>query len=180
MDYRQVIDRLRGFFDGRSARFAVVGGIALGAYGRARATFDLDIVTDATVQDDLVRFLEDGGYETVHRSDGYSNHIHEEDALGSVDVIYVRGETGRALFAGAREEDVLPGIRALVPRPEHLIAMKVHAMANDPGRAFEEMSDIGHLMRLPGVDRDEVREAFATRGLLERYRKLERALGRER
>jgi hypothetical protein len=30
----------------------------------------------------------------------------------------------------------------LVPRPEHLVAMKVHALANAPERVYKELADI--------------------------------------
>ena len=59
---------------------------------------------------------------------------------------------------------------------EHLAAMKIHAMKNDPSRAFQEMADIQFLMTLPGVDRDEIRAYFDKSGQLERFHELERSL----
>ena len=64
-------------------------------------------------------------------------------------------------------------MRIPVPRPEHLIAMKVVAMKNDPTRAYQDMADIRFLLSLPGVDRQEVRAQFTKHGLLERYLELE-------
>lgn len=60
-----------------------------------------------------------------------------------------------------------------VPRPEHLVAMKVVAMKNDPTRTFQDMADIRFLAGLQGVDREEIRSQFEKHGLLERYRELE-------
>ena len=37
---------------------------------------------------------------------------------------------------------VYPGFSAAIPRPEHLIAMKVHAIKNNPSRMFKDMADI--------------------------------------
>jgi hypothetical protein len=62
-----------------------------------------------------------------------------------------------------------------VPRKEHLIAMKVQAMKNDPSRTLQEMSDIGYLLK-HGTNRDEAREYFVKAGLLERWEELTRAL----
>jgi hypothetical protein len=42
--------------------------------------------------------------------------------------------------------------------------MKIHAMKNDPSRAFQEMPDLHFLLGLPGIDADEVRAAFARAG----------------
>ena len=54
--------------------------------------------------------------------------------------------------------------------------MKVHAMKNDPTRTFQEMADIQFLMKLPGVDRDQIREYFEESGQAERFHELVRSL----
>jgi len=176
MDYRGVLEELGRFFSDRGAPFAVIGGMGLRAYGLARATYDLDIAAEMRWQDELVGHLESLGYATLHRSTGYSNHLHEERPKGRVDVVYMRGETAEAVFGEARKVEIVPGAVVPVPRPEHLIAMKVHAMAEDPSRMFQELADIRHLMQQPDVDGEMVREAFAKRGLEERYRELEATL----
>jgi hypothetical protein len=56
-----------------------------------------------------------------------------------------------------------------VPKPEHLAAMKVHAIKNDPARRHQELADIRFLMSLPGVDRGEIRRYFESSGLGELY-----------
>jgi hypothetical protein len=61
-----------------------------------------------------------------------------------------------------------------VPRPEHLAAMKVQAMKNDPGRTLQEMADIQFLLQVPGIDEVEVRGYFERAGLLERYHEIKR------
>jgi hypothetical protein len=63
-----------------------------------------------------------------------------------------------------------------VARPEHLAAMKVQAMKNDPSRAFGDMADIGFLLRLPGVDRGEIAAYFDKHGMGDRFRELEASL----
>jgi hypothetical protein len=63
-----------------------------------------------------------------------------------------------------------------VPKPEHLVAMKVLAMKNDPGRTFQDLADIRILLMLPGVDREEIRHYFEQHGLRERFDDLERSL----
>jgi hypothetical protein len=70
----------------------------------------------------------------------------------------------------------LGGVTVSVPKPEHLAAMKVHAMKNDPNRTFREMADIQVFATLPGVDRQEIRRYFDAAGLMERFHELERSL----
>jgi hypothetical protein len=92
---------------------------------------------------------------------------------GAIDLVYVREPTSGRIFESARVLDGPGGTRIPVPRPEHLIAMKVVAMKNDPSRTFQDMADIRFLMSLPDIDRDEVRVQFEKHGLRERYLELE-------
>ena len=173
MDFVAVLHELLPFFEGRKVRYAVIGGVGLGGYGMSRATVDLDLVVDASAQEEVVRFLESLGYFTLHRSTGYSNHEHPESKRGGIDLVYVREPTSGMIFASTRVLDGPGGMRIPVPRPEHLIAMKVVAMKNDPSRTYQDMADIRFLLGLPDVDRDEVRAQFEKHGLQERYRELE-------
>ena len=175
MEIAAVVGDVRGFLDREGIPFAIVGALALHTYGYSRATNDVDLLVGRDAQDRLVAFLEKCGFETLHRSDGYSNHLHADPALGRLDVIYVDEDTRGKIFAEARLAS-LAGMSVVVPKPEHLAAMKIHAMKNDASRAFQEMADIQFLMKLPGVDRDEIRAYFDKAGQLERFHELERSL----
>jgi hypothetical protein len=59
-----------------------------------------------------------------------------------------------------------------VPRPEHVIAMKVFAIKNDPSRKFREMEDIRFLASRPGVDRSQIQSYFTKHGLAGLYDEL--------
>ena len=172
MDFEAILDELLTFLTGKACRFAIVGAFGLHAYGLSRATGDLDFILDVGCQGDLVGFLEDLGYETVYQSSGYSNHVHPISAMGRLDFIYVDGHTADTLFHEASTTLSIGGWKIPVPRPEHLIAMKVLAMKNDPARTFREMADIQFLMGLPGIDEEMVKDYFEQRGLLDRYYEL--------
>jgi hypothetical protein len=173
LDFGRVLDTLAAFFERESFRYAAVGAFGLHAYGLSRATLDLDLATELRAQEKLVPFLESLGYETIYRSSGYSNHLHALPDLGRVDFIYVEGETGRRLFGGGTTL-VLGDRRVPVPRPEHLAAMKVHAMKNDPSRTLQEMADVQFLLRLPGIDEAEIRGYFEQAGLRDRFDDIKR------
>jgi len=150
----------------------VVGALGLHAHGHSRATFDLDVVTVSAAQASLVGFLETLGYETLHVSAGYSNHQHADADWGGVDLLYVDDETARQLFPACSRRLKLGGRDAPVPRAEHLVAMKVHAMRNDPARLVQDLADIQQLLRLPETDRTEVRGYFEKAGMLEWYERI--------
>jgi hypothetical protein len=175
VDFARVLDTMATFFEREDARFAVVGAFGLHAYGLTRATLDLDLVTDEALQPATVLFLESLGYETLYRSAGYSSHVHALPALGRVDLMYVDAETGRILFGGCRVLSLPSGRQVTVPRPEHLVAMKVQAVRNDPRRTHRDLADIQDLLELPGIDVDEVRGYFERAGLLDRFDELRRS-----
>jgi hypothetical protein len=176
VDFAAVLSAIASDVERSDLRFAVVGGIALAGLGMPRTTIDLDIVTDAEAQEHMVGFLEGLGYETLHRSSGYSNHVHRQDAYGRVDVVYVRGDTAEQLFAAVERVPGPGGISMPVPAAEHLAAMKVLAMKNDPQREAQEVADIRFLLGRPDVDRERVREYFVRHGLLKQLDDVERNL----
>ena len=106
MNFAAALGSVQEFLSARGFRSAIVGGVAMAAYGLARTTLDLDLVTESAAQDELVAQLESTGYETLHRSPGYSNHLSSNPALGRIDFVYVAGETAERLFTAARS---LPG-----------------------------------------------------------------------
>lgn len=172
MDFERALRLIGDFLDERDEPWALVGGLGLAALGFPRTTVDLDVVVTAGSQDELISFLEADGYVTLHRSPGYSNHEHPDPARGRIDCVYVRGDTAEKLFASARQVPGPAGRAVLVPKPEHLIAMKVLAMKNDPDRRLQDMADIRLLMSMPGIELEEVRAAFAKHGLAQRFDEL--------
>lgn len=176
MDFGAVVGELSDFLEANGHSWAVIGGVALAAYGLARTTLDLDLVLDISAQEAVIRHLESRGYETLHRSSGYSNHVHPSPRWGRVDCVYVRDDTSQALFAGTRRAPGPHGSEIPVPKPEHLAAMKVQAMKNDPGRMYQDLADVRHLVALPGVDRLEIRRYFGRHGLEDRFDELEQTL----
>ena len=175
MNLEAALANIARFLDQEGIAFALVGALAVHAYGYSRATNDVDLLVPRDAQDRLIAFMEAQGFETLHRSAGYSNHLHPDLSLGRVDVVYVDGGTWNKIASNSRRSSV--GTRSVVlPKPEHLVAMKVHAMKNDPTRTFKDLADIQFLMGLPGVDRDEIRGYFEVAGLLERFRELEESI----
>lgn len=173
MDFATALRRTADFLDREGHRFALIGGHALAAYGSGRATIDLDLAVDRAAQETLVQYLESLGYQTLHRSCGYSNHLHRNPDYGRIDFVYVAGETADQLFGSAVQ---LPGPdqrRVAVLRPEHLAAMKVVAMKNEPARTHRELADIRFLLSLPVTDHEEVKRYFAKHGMESLFDELE-------
>jgi hypothetical protein len=176
VNFARVLDLVATRLDEGHHRFALAGALALHAHGISRATQDLDLVTEAGAQPGIIEHLESLGYQTLHRSEGYSNHFHDDAEMGRIDFIYIDATTSTVLFPRCDRTLKLGAREVMVPCAEHLVAMKVQAMKNDPRRSFKELADIQSLMETARVDRSRARIYFERAGLLERYRELERLL----
>jgi len=174
MNIKAVFRSLVGFFKQTGIDYALVGAFALKAYGYLRATEDIDFLVRGTYQSRIIGYLESLGYETIYRSPGYSNHVHSLAKLGRIDFIYVEGETADVMLSEARPSLLMDDLSVPVVRAEHLIALKVFAMKNDPERFFREMADLQYLLELPGLDQEEVRGYFKAYGQMEKYDELTR------
>ncbi len=167
MDFDRVLRMLTDFFGEIGTEWGVIGGLAMAVHGSSRTTLDVDIVVHADIQDRLIRFLQSQGFETLHRSTGYSNHLHVDPDLGRVDVVYVSGDTSRQIIENMHDYPGPGGMKISVPRPEHLAAMKAYSIKNDPERTLRELADIRVLLDAPGVDREEITSYFVRYGLEE-------------
>lgn len=173
MDAQRVLALVRPFFEERQEPYALVGGMALLAYGAPRATFDLDLLAHRRTRDELVSFLEARGFTTLSLQPGFSNHQHAEPALGRVDVIYADGTTADAVFAGCSRRAITPAIEAPVPRAEHLVAMKTQSFAHDQSR-YSDLADLQFLLAIPGLDLAEAKGYFDAAGIADYFDRLRR------
>ncbi len=173
MDVSRVLDLVRPFFESRGEPYALVGGLALLAYGAPRASFDVDLLAPRRTREDLVAFLEERRFTTLSVQPGFSNHQHSDPALGRVDVIYVSGTTADAVFAGCSRRAIAAAVEVPVPRPEHLLAMKAQAFAKDHTR-YSDLADLQFLLSLPELDPVEARGYFESAGLVEYFERLRR------
>lgn len=173
MDVLRVLALVRPFFDERGEPYALVGGMALLAYGAPRATFDLDLLAHRRTRDGLVSHLETQGFATLSVQPGFSNHQHGDPALGRVDVIYVGGATADAVFAGCSRKAITSALEASVPRAEHLVAMKAQSFAQDQTR-YSDLADLQFLLALPGLDLMEARGYFEAAGISGYFDRLRR------
>ena len=159
----------------------LVGGYALQAYGVARQTLDLDILVSETHADFVDAALKGGGYAEVARSDIFVRYRHSSILLADVDVLFVDADTAKRM--GEKATHYASGETVhLVPALPHLIAMKLHAMRNNPQREPRDFADIIELARAnpERLDRDELRSLCGRYGPEGVWGKFEAALWKTR
>lgn len=172
MDAVRLLSLLRPHLEACGARWMLAGGFALAAWGSTRATADLDLVVDDGAREELLRRLAAEGFETVFTSEGFTNLLHPDPELGRLDLIWVEGPTARKLLAGSCDRPGPGGQLVPVPKPEHLVAMKVRAIQGRATRALRDGPDLAFLLALPGIDENEAREPFVRAGLVELWERL--------
>jgi hypothetical protein len=159
MDLRTVLLELHAAFDAEGIEHALIGGLALAAYGAGRATVDLDFLAHGERSDDVDRILRAHGYEPLQRTEDVANYLSEDPARGRVDFLFARRAIGRAMLARAALVEVL-GARLRVVDASDLIGLKVQATSNDPRRTRQDLADVEKLLRVAEVDLARVRDYF--------------------
>jgi hypothetical protein len=173
MQFAEVLHAFSSFFGREQIRYALIGGLALRAWGHVRTTQDIDFVVDQTAKERVVAFAEREGFETLYVSEGYSNHVRRDDR---VDFMYVDAATADAIFRGAETRTLFGSTALPVARPEHLSAMKAIAIKYNPRRGWRDVDDVLFLLRMPGVDRQFVRDYFVRKGLLDVIDEIEKRI----
>ena len=169
MKFKKIFKLLIDFFERERIDYALIGAFALKAYGYTRATQDVDFIARQSDQKKIIVNLESLGFETLYRSTGYSNHLHPLSGLGRIDFVYVKGDTAESIFKETVKILLFDNLTVPVVKPEHLVALKVFAMKNDPDRALREMADIKELLKLEGINIQQVQKYFKKYGLMEKY-----------
>jgi len=169
MKFKKIFQLLIDFFERERIDYALIGAFALKAYGYTRATQDVDFIARQNDRKKIIVNLESLGFETLYSSTGYSNHLHPLSGLGRIDFVYVKGDTAESIFKETVRILLFDNLTVPVVRPEHIVALKVFAMKNDPDRALREMADIKELLNLPEINLQEVQKYFKKYGQMERY-----------
>ena len=171
MQFDEVLRTWKEFFEREGIRYAVIGGLAMRAWGYGRTTEDVDFVVESGMRRRVIAFAESQGFQTLNVTQGYSNHERGADRL---DFMYVEADTAEQIFAAAENRTFVGDIPLTVARPEHLAAMKAVAIKSAPRRAYRDMSDVLFLLSVPGVDRKFIRDYFERKGMLDVFNAIEK------
>ena len=174
VDLRRLLGIVSAACEGAGARWAVIGGVAMNAYGHARTTHDFDVASEGGRREEILRRLQGEGFQLLNDVPAFSNLLHPDRSLGRLDFLWMDERTAERVFLEVRTLPV-EGLDSIpVASPEHLVAMKVQAVASRPTRVFRDGADLQFLLEVPGIDDNRVREFFEAAGLLELLGRLRR------
>ena len=159
-------------------RVILIGGQALGALGYQRVTLDLDFMITEHDYAKLKPAVEKHGYNEIVRTNVVAKMRAASEELIDIDFLFVDQVT----FDGIQKKSCsksFGGWNFFVPKPEHLIALKLHAIKQQPEkRELKDLNDIIELVRANQIDVHSppfkaLCLKFAPAGI---YEKIQRAL----
>jgi len=158
----------------------IIGGHVVRALGYARQTVDFNCMIDASSRDETHRYIETHGYMEWGRTGAFTKYRHTNPSFGELDVMLVDEPTFQKLYAGSRCVD-FDGLPVRVPKPIHLIALKLHAMRNNRQRELKDGADILEVLRAhrAEISDAELEQVCLRYGPPAYYRKLKSFLNDE-
>ena len=158
-------------------RHLLIGGQALNTYGSPRATLDVDFLIPETDRDAWQSILSEEGFTLKNDGGNFMQFSPPYQVDWPLDLMIVNESTFEKLAFASRPVECL-GIKTRVPSPEHLIALKVHAIQNGSAARMEkDFPDIVRLARMTKLDLDSsvLREIFGRYGNQELYERFLRS-----
>ena len=125
----------------------VIGGHAVGAHGAQRDTVDLDCLVVAERREEMKAFLESRGFEETARHESFSRYRHGSLTYPLLDVMQVDARTWELMWGGSQLKEIR-GLPVRVHAVIHLIALKLHAIRQNPDRELQDADDIVRLLRV--------------------------------
>ena len=123
----------------------VIGGQAMQSYGMDRMTYDADCAILRSDEPQLRVALARFGYVAEEPRSAFFRYRHLARLRPVVDAMLTDASTFSKLLADSRLVTINDSI-VRVPAPLHLVAMKLHALKQQPDRAYKDWPDICHLL----------------------------------
>ena len=176
----EILRTIALYSESKAMRFIVVGGQAVNAYGISRQTGDIDLIVEGSRKADWSGLLERLKYKPHQDDDRFSRYQPPELAAWPIDLMYVDDLTFEKLFSAAR--DMIIGVSEVaVVSPEHLVALKIHALKNfQPHREPKDYGDLLALLRTAAsnIDSPELEQLCLRYASHDLYDRLNKDLGR--
>jgi len=163
MDFKTVTENLLSTFEVEGVRYALIGGFAMGAWGIARSTVDMDFLIHKNDMQIVHRILTDMGYECRYQTENVSQFVAPLQIFGEIDILHAFREVSIGMLQRAEDRKIFnESMTIKVLKVEDLIGLKVQAIANDPSRKPIDLADIEALMEIYGgsIDWPIIEEYF--------------------
>lgn len=147
MDFKLVIEKLLTAFNEQDIQYALMGGLALGAWGVPRATVDIDFLVHKDDMEKVNEIMQGLGYECKYKTDNVSQYVSPLKVFGEIDFLHAFRTPSLSMLQRAEEKKMFDETMPIkVLKVEDLIGFKVQAIANDESRKTIDLPDIESLI----------------------------------
>ncbi len=155
-------------------RLLLVGGYALPFYGIFRQTLDVDCLIAESDREGLGSHLAEAGYSVRAQTENFIRFGHESVSLMHIDALVVGQDTFEEMFRQSQDYPVGSHLFH-VPTLVHLIALKLHAVKNNPRREARDLADIVELLRananqVTGEELEKLCRRYGPEGVFQKLR----------
>jgi hypothetical protein len=165
----------------RELEFLIIGGLAVTLHGYSRDTADLDLLIPKERRDQWLELFSRLDYKVFHDAGAFIQLTPPKEGAWPVDLMLVSEKTFRQMYVAGLEKD-LYGVMMCIPKLEHLLALKLHALTHGRiHRYLKDYLDIENLIRINHVDlkSETMLELFRKHGTMELYEKVSFTSARE-
>ena len=141
MDLYKGLNQFATALEKQKIPFAVIGGLAIFAYGGERATFDVDFLVHGDFKSEIKKIAE--GLNLSVFAD--TSDVLQLSGATQIDIIFANRPLSQEMLLNTVKIPTLP---FPVLQPEDLIGLKIQAFTNDRRREVIDKGDILTLMRL--------------------------------
>ena len=136
----------------RGLEFVLIGGNAVILSGFARSTVDIDLMICTTMRSKWLDVVHEMNYRLFNGNNVFSQFEPIEKGGPAIDLMYVDPKTWETIRLKAVQKQ-LETFSILVPAPEHIVALKLHA-AKSPTRSKPETDweDIRQILEVHALD----------------------------
>ncbi len=135
--------------------FLLIGGNAVILLGFPRFTLDVDLLVPEAKRSQWLDLMRELGFRLAHGTETFAQFQPTDADTVPVDLMFVDGATWSKLDSEARVQTVAE-FKVRLPRPEHLVALKLHAAASPSRDASEQdWQDIRRIVQVCHLDPDE-------------------------
>jgi hypothetical protein len=135
MDLKQLLKHAHDILTQAQIDHALIGGIALGAYGVQRFTNDIDFLIAGELRLQTRAAFIQYGFSVYYES----VEVLQLEGSGQIDILFANRPISRQLIADAKP---IPGFGIKCVSAEGIIGLKIQAYKNNPKREFQDKADI--------------------------------------
>ena len=162
----------------RGLPYLLIGGQAINAYCEPRSTLDVDFLVPRDDKAKWTQLLVSEGFRCINDANTFVQFAPPYGVEWRLDLMLVNRSTFSKLKNSAQVISCL-GVDAFLPSPEHLVALKLHALQHRPeDKQPKDMEDILNLIRNAKleIDSPSMKEIFERHGTKDTERKVRERL----